>query len=95
MPAWLNKGMTTVAGVLPAVGFATLLKYMNLKSYGIYVVLGFILASYLNLPMLAIAGIALVFAFNEYRNLEKGSSNAAVSGNQPTAEQIASGNYDE
>ena len=94
MPAWLNKGMKTVGGLLPAVGFATLLKYMNMKEYGIYVVLGFVLASYLNLPMLAVAAITLVFAVNEYKALERGS-NVAVASTAPTAEDIASGNYDE
>lgn len=94
MPAWLNKGMTTVAGVLPAVGFATLLKYMNMKEYGIYLVLGFILSAYMNVPMLAIAGITLVFAVNEYRSLEKGNKSAVTSAG-PTAEQLESGNYDE
>ena len=97
MPSWLSKGMTSVSGILPAVGFATLLKYMNVREYGIYLVLGFILAAYLNVPMLAIAGVALVFAVNEYRNLEKGNGSSAVAaaGGEPTAEQIASGNYDE
>lgn len=93
MPEWLNKGMTTVGGVLPAVGFATLLKYMNIREYGIYLLLGFVLAAYLEMPMLAIAGISLIFAFNEYRSLEKGNSIPMPAG--PTAEEIASGNYDE
>ena len=67
---------------------------MNMKEYGIYVVLGFVLASYLNLPMLAVAAITLVFAVNEYKALERGS-NVAVASTAPTAEDIASGNYDE
>ena len=94
MPAWLNKGMTTVGGLLPAVGFAMLLKYMPTKQYGIYAVLGFVLASYLSLPMLPIALIAAVFAWNEYRALEKGNNVPVVSAG-PTAEDIANGNYDE
>lgn len=100
MPAWQNKGMTTVAGVLPAVGFATLLKYMNIHEYGIYIILGFICAAYLNLPMLATAGIALVFAFMEYKNLEKESAipvavSATTATSEPTKEQLESGDYDE
>ncbi len=93
MPELLSKGFNTVAGILPAVGFATLLKYMNLKSYGIYVVFGFICSAYLGLSTLATAGLACVFAFIEYQSLERMSKVSVAAG--PSADAIASGDYDE
>lgn len=107
MPVWLNKGMTTVAGMLPAVGFAMLLKYMPVQKYGIYAVMGFVLAAYFNQAMLPIALIATVFAVNEYRRLEDhdrlASATAAapvaaesnIVTSEPTPEQLESGDYDE
>ncbi len=97
LPEWFNRGMNVVGGLLPAVGFATLLKYMPVNKYGVYAVLGFALASYLNLGMLPIALIVVVFAFNEFLRLERDAELVKMIGNsgQPSAEDLASGDYDE
>ncbi len=70
MPEWLTKGLNTAAGMLPAVGFAILMKYLPVREYGIFIVFGFACAAYLGLSMVAISLFALIFAFVIYRQLE-------------------------
>lgn len=73
LPQWLMTGFGVAAGMLPAVGFAILLKYMPVKRYGVYLILGFVLTSYLQLPMLATSLLAFIVAYITYQNLEKES----------------------
>lgn len=61
-PAWLLNGLKVAGGMLPAVGIAILLKYMPVKTFWMYAVLGFTLVSYLSLPVLGVALIGLVAA---------------------------------
>jgi PTS system mannose-specific IIC component len=61
-PEWLMNGLSVAGGMLPAVGIAILLKYMPIKKFWMYTLLGFVLASYLGLPVLAVALIGLVVA---------------------------------
>jgi PTS system mannose-specific IIC component len=63
IPANIISGMSTASGALPAVGLSILLTMMlKQKIMAIFLVLGFVLASYLKLPMLAIALVGVVFA---------------------------------
>lgn len=71
MPAWLNGGLSVAGGLLPAVGFAILLKYMPFNKYYIYAILGFVLASYFNAPMLAVALIGFVAAVLTFKQTER------------------------
>lgn len=86
MPVWLTKGLNTAAGMLPAVGFAILMKYLPIREYGVFMIFGFAAASYLGLSMVAISMFAFVAAYMVYKGLEKGNT-AAAAGN--------GGNYDE
>ena len=86
MPLWLTKGLNTAAGMLPAVGFAILMKYLPIREYGVFMIFGFAAASYLGLSMVAISMFAFVAAYMVYKGLEKGNT-AAAAGN--------GGNYDE
>lgn len=89
MPEWLTKGMNTAAGMLPAVGFAILLKYLPIREYGAFLIFGFAAASYLNLSMLAISMFAVVAAWMVYKGLEK-ESNVQYLNNG-----VSGGDYDE
>lgn len=71
MPAWLSVCLTTVSGVLPALGMALLMVYMPVKENAHWLVLGFILYVYFGLAILPIAVIGGIIAFVTYRNLEK------------------------
>lgn len=71
-PAWLMNGLRVSGGMLPAVGIAILLKYMPLKKFWMYAILGFTLVSYLTLPMLGVALIGLFLggvAFNKTKEI--------------------------
>jgi len=71
MPIWLSIGLSAAGGLLPAVGFAILLKYLPLKKYFIYAIMGFLLASYFNLPIIGIAGFGFIVAYVIYTQNEK------------------------
>lgn len=88
MPEWLTKGLSTAAGVLPAVGFAILMKYLPVREYGIFMVFGFACAAYLGLSMVAISLFSLIFAFIIYKQLELRDSGVGSAAND-------GGDYDE
>ncbi|MDY0393845.1 PTS sugar transporter subunit IIC [Virgibacillus halophilus] len=57
---------------MPAIGFAMLLRIMMKLEYIMFFIVGFILAAYLELPILAIALIGLAIAlYDFYQNKNK------------------------
>ncbi len=80
IPAWLMSGFSVAAGALPAVGFCILLKYMPVKKYGVFLILGFVLTAYLSLPMVAIALLAFIAAYLIFQGLEKDSKIMSAAG---------------
>ena len=56
----LNAGLTVASGMLPALGFAILLRQMPLKKHGYFLLAGFVMAAYLGMGMLAIAMVGVV-----------------------------------
>ncbi len=73
-PTWLSVGLKVASGMLPAMGFAILLHYLPIKKYGYFLILGYVLASYVNLGVLAIALIGVVICAYVYQNLERESA---------------------
>ncbi|WP_313152759.1 PTS galactosamine transporter subunit IIC [Lacrimispora sp.] len=74
MPAWLTHGFEVSGGILPAVGFAMLLKVMLKREFMPYLLIGFVISCFLtysNLLPVAIVGVA--FALMTY-NTEKGKA---------------------
>ncbi|MGM0218791.1 PTS mannose/fructose/sorbose/N-acetylgalactosamine transporter subunit IIC [Enterococcus sp. AZ126] len=66
---WLGDGLSVAGAVLPAVGFAILLRYLPVKKHLAYLILGFVLTALLttvfgNIQLLggAVAGVAKDFA---------------------------------
>jgi fructoselysine/glucoselysine PTS system EIID component len=62
IPVWVQSGLQVAGNMLPAVGFALLMNLMFNKKVAAWYFLGFILASYLRLPMIAIGGLGVIFA---------------------------------
>jgi fructoselysine/glucoselysine PTS system EIID component len=62
IPGWVNDGLRVAGNLLPALGFALLLNLMFNKKGAPYFFLGFILTSYLKLPVIAIGGLGVVAA---------------------------------
>lgn len=60
IPAWLNAGLNVASGMLPALGFAILLRQMPLGKYGYFLLAGYVMAAYLGMGMLAIAMVGVV-----------------------------------
>ena len=61
IPEWLTGGLTVAGGLLPALGIGLLLRYLPVKAYFGYLIIGFVGAVYLNMPILgvALAGAAI------------------------------------
>ena len=75
MPEWLTHGFEIAGGILPAVGFGMLLKVMLKGEFVPFLIIGFVVASFLpfsNLLPVAIIGVALaLFVFNVDKDREK------------------------
>lgn len=73
--------LAAIGNVLPALGFAMLLNLMWSKALSIYMILGFVLAIYLKLPIIAIALLGTVVAVSvalrdlSIKNLTASNSN--------------------
>lgn len=62
LPGWLTHGFEVAGGILPAVGFAMLLKVMLKMEFVPYLLIGFVIACFLsfsNLLPIAVVGTAL------------------------------------
>lgn len=66
LPSWLIAGFGVAGGLMPAIGFAMLLNIMFKKNFIIFFVLGFILSTYLNIPVIGIATIGFIIAMYDY-----------------------------
>lgn len=75
MPEWLAHGFDIAGGILPAIGFGMLLKVMMKGEYTPYLIIGFVMASFLpfsNLLPVALVGLALaLIVFNIERSQEE------------------------
>lgn len=60
-PEWLIGGLSVAGGLLPAVGVGLLLRYLPVKDYFSFLIIGFLLAVYLKVAILgvALAGVAV------------------------------------
>lgn len=68
IPEWLMTGLKTAGGVLPVVGIAILLRYLPVKQYIPYLLLGFFLAAYLGIPMMGVSIVGVVAALLVFKN---------------------------
>lgn len=66
-PDWLSAGLKVAGGLLPVVGIAILLKYLPTKIKTAYLLIGFVLAAYLSMPMLGVALVGAALALMAYR----------------------------
>ena len=59
---WLQRGLAVVGASLPAVGFALLISYMDIKTYWPYMLAGYALFAFLGLQPIALAIIGVAAA---------------------------------
>jgi PTS system mannose-specific IIC component len=64
IPSWLGHILTVIGGMLPAVGFAVLIKMMYRRNMVMlsFLLLGFVMAAVLKMPVLAISMVGLALA---------------------------------
>jgi fructoselysine and glucoselysine-specific PTS system IID component len=62
IPKWVQSGLQIAGNMLPALGFALLMNLMFNKKVAPYFFLGFMLAAYLKLPVIAIGGLGVIIA---------------------------------
>lgn len=66
IPEFITNGLSMAGAMIPAVGFALILSTMLKKENVAFVLLGFILSAYLELPLIGIALFATFFAMYDY-----------------------------
>jgi PTS system galactosamine-specific IIC component len=67
MPEWLTNGFSIAGGILPAIGFAMLLRIMMKVEYIPYLIFGFVFVSFIPFGnVLPVAALGTAFALFEY-----------------------------
>ena len=68
VPEWVTHGLDVAAGIIPAIGFAMLARMMLSGKNVAFLILGFILAAYLNMPIIGIAlmGVVVVLIYYHF-----------------------------
>jgi PTS system mannose-specific IIC component len=66
---WFNRGITVAGGILPALGFAMLLKILPVEQYPAFLLLGFVMYAYLKIPLvgIALAAVATALIFQQLK----------------------------
>ena len=59
IPQFVQDGLTISAGILPALGFAILLRMILNKKIAAFLAIGFVMTAYLGLPVLGVAIMAV------------------------------------
>ena len=80
IPDVLLNGLTVAGRMLPAIGFAMILSVMVKKELLPYVLLGYVSAAYLGLPVIAIALVGSIFALIDYNNKKAAPSGVVSEG---------------
>ena len=62
IPDWVNTGLQVAGNLLPALGFALLMNLLFHKRVAPYFFLGFLLAAYLKMPVIAVGGLGVIIA---------------------------------
>ncbi|MCD3326115.1 PTS sugar transporter subunit IIC [Clostridium botulinum D/C] len=79
VPQSIINGLGVAGGMMPAIGFAMLLKIMLKKEYMAFLIIGFVFATYFKLPVLGIALIGAAIALYDFY-LNKNHNNQAGKG---------------
>ncbi|WP_179393975.1 PTS mannose/fructose/sorbose/N-acetylgalactosamine transporter subunit IIC [Lacticaseibacillus absianus] len=85
MPDWLMGGLKVAGGVLPVVGISILLRYLPTKDFVPELLVGFVLAAYLNVPILGVTLVGLAAAVYDFKKHGKDREAAAVTAPAATA----------
>lgn len=79
-PTWLMDGLALAGKILPALGIAILLRYLPVKRYMPYLLIGFVLAAFLDVTMVGVAIIGLALGLLAYQKRQEQSVYVAGGG---------------
>lgn len=92
LPGWLTHGFEVAGGILPAVGFAMLLKVMLKMEFVPYLLIGFVIACFLtfsNLLPIAVVGAALaLFVYNIDKTIKDKTAALETAGKEDSEDGI-------
>ncbi len=95
MPEWLMSGLSVAGGLLPAVGIAILLRYLPVKNYIAYLLIGFIAAAYLKVPMVGVAIMGVALAIIAFKQEAAKNQNVVVVNQGAVQEGLLDGEYED
>lgn len=87
IPQWVTNGLSIAAGMLPVVGIGMLMRYMPVKKFLPFILIGFVLSAYLGVPVLGIAIVGFAAAF-WYFTTEINKADAAVAVTTAAADEM-------
>jgi fructoselysine/glucoselysine PTS system EIID component len=85
IPGWVSQGLQVAGNILPALGFALLMNLLFHKKVAPYFFLGFLLAAWLKLPVIAIGGLGVIIAFLVTQNMPGGEGEEETEGDGGSA----------
>lgn len=96
IPEWVTNGLSIAAGMLPVVGIGMLMRYMPVKKFLPFILIGFVLSAYLNVPVLGIAIVGFAAAFWYFTTeLRKSDATEAVTVAANTVTEEMGDDFDE
>ncbi|MGH4122151.1 MAG: PTS N-acetylgalactosamine transporter subunit IIC [Clostridium sp.] len=75
LPTWLIGGLQVAGGMMPAIGFAMLLKIMLKKEYVPFLLIGFVLVAYFKLEILGVAILGTSIALYDFYSTKRKGDN--------------------
>ncbi|SBW09079.1 PTS system, IIC component [uncultured Eubacteriales bacterium] len=93
IPAWLMSGLKYAGGLLPVMGIALLMRYLPLKKFFAYYIIGFVLMAYLpsqfTILGVSLVGVALAAIYmNKYDSDNAAPAAAVAAGNNDVEVEI-------
>lgn len=80
IPEWFTAGMSAAGGILPAIGFAMLMRMTMSKKTAPYFFLGFAITAYLGVPVLGVAVFGVILVLIKFDFSGKGLTKAGAGG---------------
>ncbi|MBU3145154.1 PTS N-acetylgalactosamine transporter subunit IIC [Clostridium sp. CF012] len=75
LPTWLIGGLQVAGGMMPAIGFAMLLKIMLKKEYVPFLLIGFVFVAYFKLEILGVAILGTSIALYDFYSIKRKGDN--------------------
>lgn len=92
IPDVVMRGLTAAGNLMPAVGFAILLRMLWSKELALFFLLGFVLVIYLELPLIAVAAIGAVIisavALNDWNILKMKNEGVTAQATQDSTDDV-------